>query len=125
MLQAARRIPHFSYVEEFDLTELEALRRELNAERSAAHPKLTLLPFFMRALVRLVPEFPQLNAHYDDEAGVLRSFEAVHIGIATQSDSGLLVPSSVTRKRSTYGVARGNWCASPRRLAAAERRERS
>ena len=92
MLQAARRIPHFSYVEEFDLTELEALRRELNAERSAAHPKLTLLPFFMRALVRLVPEFPQLNAHYDDEAGVLRSFEAVHIGIATQSDSGLLVP---------------------------------
>lgn len=92
MLEATRRIPHFSYVEEFDLTELEALRRELNAERSGQQPKLTLLPFFMCALVRLVPEFPQLNAHYDDEAGVLRSYEAVHLGIATQSDSGLLVP---------------------------------
>src|SRR3984957_18972780 len=92
MLEAARRIPHFSYVEEFDLTELDSLRRELNAERGAQRPNLTMLPFFMRALVRLVPEFPPLNAHYDDEAGVLRSFEAVHIGIATQSDSGLLVP---------------------------------
>jgi 2-oxoisovalerate dehydrogenase E2 component (dihydrolipoyl transacylase) len=92
MLEATRRIPHFSYVEEFDLTELEALRRELNAERTEQQPKLTLLPFFMRALVRLVPEFPQLNAHYDDAAGVVRSYDAVHIGIATQSDSGLLVP---------------------------------
>jgi 2-oxoisovalerate dehydrogenase E2 component (dihydrolipoyl transacylase) len=92
MLEATRRIPHFSYVEEFDLTELEALRRELNAERGGEKPKLTLLPFFMRALVRLIPEFPELNAHYDDETGVLRSFEAIHIGIATQSDSGLLVP---------------------------------
>jgi 2-oxoisovalerate dehydrogenase E2 component (dihydrolipoyl transacylase) len=92
MLEATRRIPHFSYIEEFDLTELEALRRELNAERSEHQPKLTLLPFFMRALVRLVPEFPQLNAHYDDEAAVLRSYEAVHVGIATQSESGLLVP---------------------------------
>jgi 2-oxoisovalerate dehydrogenase E2 component (dihydrolipoyl transacylase) len=92
MLEATRRIPHFSYVEEFDLTEIEALRRELNAERGGQQPKLTPLPLFMCALVRLVPEFPQLNAHYDDEAGVLRSFEAVHIGIATQSDSGLLVP---------------------------------
>ena len=91
MLEATRRIPHFSYVEEFDLTELEGLRRELNVERSEQQPKLTLLPFFMRAFVRLVPDFPQLNAHYDDEAGVLRSYEAVHVGIATQSDSGLLV----------------------------------
>jgi 2-oxoisovalerate dehydrogenase E2 component (dihydrolipoyl transacylase) len=92
MLEATRRIPHFSYVEEFDLTELEALRRELNAECSEQQPKLTLLPFFMCALVRLVPEFPHLNAHYDDEAGVLRSYEAVHLGIATQSDNALLVP---------------------------------
>jgi 2-oxoisovalerate dehydrogenase E2 component (dihydrolipoyl transacylase) len=92
MLEATRRIPHFSYVEEFDLTELEALRRELNTERTADQPKLTLLPFFMRAVVRLVPEFPHLNAHYDDGAGVLRTFDAVHIGIATQSDGGLLVP---------------------------------
>jgi 2-oxoisovalerate dehydrogenase E2 component (dihydrolipoyl transacylase) len=92
MLEATRRIPHFSYIEEFDLTELEALRREINAERSADQSKLTPLPFFMCALVRLMSEFPHLNAHYDDEAGVLRSYDAVHIGIATQSDSGLLVP---------------------------------
>ena len=92
MLNAARRIPHFSYVEEFDLTELESLRAELNAGRTGEQPKLTLLPFFMRALVHLVPEFPELNAHYDDEEGVLRSFEAVHIGIATHSDGGLMVP---------------------------------
>jgi 2-oxoisovalerate dehydrogenase E2 component (dihydrolipoyl transacylase) len=92
MLQSTRRIPHFGYVEEFDLTELEALRREINVKRAGVQPKLTLLPFFMRALVRLIAEFPELNAHYDDEAGVLRSFEAIHIGIATQSDSGLLVP---------------------------------
>jgi 2-oxoisovalerate dehydrogenase E2 component (dihydrolipoyl transacylase) len=92
MLEATRRIPHFTYIEECDLTELETLRRELNAERGGEKPRLTLLPFFMRALVRLVTEFPQLNAHYDDEAGVLRSYEAVHIGIATQSDNGLLVP---------------------------------
>jgi 2-oxoisovalerate dehydrogenase E2 component (dihydrolipoyl transacylase) len=92
MLQATRRIPHFGYVEEFDLTQLEALRRELNVKRAGVQPKLTLLPFFMRALVRLIAEFPELNAHYDDEAGVLRRFEAINIGIATQSDSGLLVP---------------------------------
>lgn len=91
MQEAKRRIPHFSYVEEFDLTELEALRREMNADRKE-QPKLTLLPFFMRALVRLVPEFPQINARYDDEAGILTSYEAVHIGIATQTSGGLMVP---------------------------------
>jgi 2-oxoisovalerate dehydrogenase E2 component (dihydrolipoyl transacylase) len=92
MQDAKRRIPHFSYVEEFDLTELEALRHELNAGRSGDPPKLTLLPFFMRALVRLLPEFPHVNARYDDDAGVLRSYEGVHIGIATQTDAGLMVP---------------------------------
>ncbi len=92
MQEAKRRIPHFGYVEEFDLTELEALRGELNAGRSDGQPKLTLLPFFMRALVRLVPQFPQVNARFDDENGILRSFDAVHVGIATQTVGGLMVP---------------------------------
>ena len=92
MQDAKRRIPHFGYVEEFDLSALEALRGELNADRSVDQPKLTLLPFFMRAVAQLVPQFPQVNARYDDEAGILRSFEGVHIGIATQTAGGLLVP---------------------------------
>lgn len=92
MGEAKRRIPHFGYVEEFDLTELEALRRELNADRSEEQPKLTLLPFFMRAVVRLVPQFPQVNARFDDDAGILRMHDAVHVGIATQTPGGLMVP---------------------------------
>ncbi|ESQ84070.1 hypothetical protein AEAC466_10010 [Asticcacaulis sp. AC466] len=93
MQEAKRRIPHFSYVEEFDLTELEALRRDLNDDRAdATQPKLTLLPFFMRAMAVLQPEFPTLNARYDDEAGVLHSYDGVHIGIATQTPGGLMVP---------------------------------
>ena len=89
---SARIIPHFSYVEDCDMTALEGLRREINASRRGAQPKLTLLPFFMRALAQLLPEFPAINAHYDAEAGVLRQFEAVHIGIATQTADGLMVP---------------------------------
>jgi 2-oxoisovalerate dehydrogenase E2 component (dihydrolipoyl transacylase) len=92
MQEAKRHIPHFSYVEEIDITELEALRTELNAERQADQPKLTRLPFFMRAIVRLVDAFPQVNARYDDAAGVLHSYRAAHIGIATQTEAGLLVP---------------------------------
>src|SRR5579883_1137448 len=92
MEESKRTIPHFSYVEEFDLTELEALRAELNAGRGEGRPKLTLLPFFMRAVVRLVPRFPSLNAHFDVEAAVLKRFSAVHIGIAAQTPSGLMVP---------------------------------
>jgi 2-oxoisovalerate dehydrogenase E2 component (dihydrolipoyl transacylase) len=91
-MEKASRIPHFSYVEEFDLTELEGLRRSLNDEEKPGRPKLTLLPFLMRGLVRLIPEFPQFNAHYDDTAGLLRSHRAIHIGIATQTDDGLMVP---------------------------------
>lgn len=92
MAQSKRTIPHFSYVEEFDLTELESLRAELNAARHQDQPKLTLLPFFMRGLVKLVPEFPDINAHYDQEAGVLKRFAAIHIGVATQTGNGLAVP---------------------------------
>jgi 2-oxoisovalerate dehydrogenase E2 component (dihydrolipoyl transacylase) len=92
MQEAKRRIPHFTYVEEFDMTELEALRAELNSERRDDQVKLTLLPFFMQALVHLRAEFPHVNARYDDEAGVLSVHEAIHIGIATQTDAGLMVP---------------------------------
>ncbi len=92
-MQAAKRnIPHFAYVEEFDLTNLEGLRKELNETRKADQPKLTLLPFFMLAVVKLRPEFPSVNARYDDEAGILRTYDAVHIGIATQTTNGLVVP---------------------------------
>ncbi|WP_417581114.1 dihydrolipoamide acetyltransferase family protein [Pelagibacterium sp.] len=89
---SARSIPHFSYVEDCDMTALEGLRREINASRHGAQPKLTLLPFFMRALAQLLPEFPHINAHYDAEAGLLRQFEPIHIGIATQTADGLMVP---------------------------------
>ncbi|WP_297369159.1 dihydrolipoamide acetyltransferase family protein [Acidocella sp.] len=92
-LQAATRdIPHFTYVEEIDMTALEALRATLNAERATDQPHLTLLPFFMRALALTLPRHPQLNARYDGAAGLLRVYRPVHIGIATQSPGGLLVP---------------------------------
>ena len=92
MQESKRRIPHFSYVEEFDLTELEGLRKDLNDDRKGDQPKLTLLPFFMRGLALLQPEFPTVNARYDDEAGVLHTHDGVHIGIATQTPGGLMVP---------------------------------
>lgn len=102
MLESKRSIPHFSYVEEFDLTELEGLRTHLNANRREGQPKLTLLPFFMRAVVKLVPDFPNVNAHYDEEQGLLKRFAAVHIGIATQTPQGLMVP--VVRHAETRDV---------------------
>jgi 2-oxoisovalerate dehydrogenase E2 component (dihydrolipoyl transacylase) len=92
MQQAKRRIPHIAYIEEVDVTQLEALRQDLNAHKKPDQPKLSLLPFFMRALVRALPGFPQINARYDDDAGVLNSYEGVHIGIATQTPGGLMVP---------------------------------
>ena len=91
-LQAAKRhIPHFSFVEEVDVTALEDLRAQLNA-RDPEREHLTLLPFLVRAIVRAVAAHPQVNARYDDETGVLHRHMAVHIGIATQTASGLLVP---------------------------------
>lgn len=92
MQEAKRRIPHFTYVEEIDVTELEALRAQLNAKWGAARGRLTLLPLLARAIVLAVREFPQINARYDDAAGVVTRYAAVHIGIATQSDNGLMVP---------------------------------
>ena len=92
MQESKRRIPHFTYVEEVDVSELEALRARLNARWGASRGHLTLLPFLIRALVLAVREFGQVNARFDDEAGVLTRHEAVHVGIATQTDGGLMVP---------------------------------
>jgi 2-oxoisovalerate dehydrogenase E2 component (dihydrolipoyl transacylase) len=92
MQDAKRRIPHIAYVEEIDVTAIEALRQDLNAHKAPEQPKLTLLPFLIRAMVRALPDFPQINARYDDDAGVLHAHDAVHIGIATQTPGGLMVP---------------------------------
>jgi 2-oxoisovalerate dehydrogenase E2 component (dihydrolipoyl transacylase) len=92
MQEAKRRIPHFTYVEEIDVTELEALRVQLNTRFAHERGKLTLLPFLVRAVVMAVREFPQVNARFDDDAGVVTRYGAVHLGIATQTDAGLMVP---------------------------------
>jgi len=91
MAASKRAIPHFSYVEEIDVTALEATREQLNAHRGDK-PKLTLLPLLIVAICRALPEFPMLNARYDDEVGVVTRYGAVHMGIATQTDAGLMVP---------------------------------
>lgn len=98
---ASSRIPHFTYVEEVDVTALEALREKLNAQ-SPGKPKLTLLPFLMLSMVRAVAERPQFNARFDDEAGVLHQHAGIHIGIATQTPAGLAVP--VVRHVETRGL---------------------
>nr|WP_315472878.1 dihydrolipoamide acetyltransferase family protein [uncultured Undibacterium sp.] len=92
MQDAKRRIPHFSYVEEVDVTELEALRTQLNQKWGKERGKLSLLPLLMRAVVLAVRDYPQINARYDDEAGVVTQFAAVHLGIAAQTPAGLMVP---------------------------------
>lgn len=121
MQESKRRIPHFSYVEEADVTELEALRSVLNAKWSARRGHLTLLPFLMRAMVLAVREFPQINARFDDEAGIVMRHGAVHIGVATQTPHGLVVP--VVR----HAQARDLWdtAAETARLAEAARAGRA
>lgn len=91
MAASKRNIPHFSYVEEFDVTALEAMRADLNANRGQ-RPKLTMLPFLIVAICKTLPDFPMINARYDDEAGVVTRHGAVHLGMATQTDAGLMVP---------------------------------
>ncbi|HEX8570446.1 MAG TPA: 2-oxo acid dehydrogenase subunit E2 [Caulobacteraceae bacterium] len=91
MQESKRRIPHFMYAEEIDATELEALRVHMNATKRPDQPKLTLLPFFVRALAKVLPEYPQINATYDDDNGVLYRHAALHCGIATQTPNGLMV----------------------------------
>ena len=90
--ESKRNIPHFSYVEEVDVTELEALRRHLNSRLGAGEPALTYLPFLVLALVRVLEDFPQCNAHYDAERGVIIRHRSVHVGVATQTPDGLKVP---------------------------------
>jgi 2-oxoisovalerate dehydrogenase E2 component (dihydrolipoyl transacylase) len=92
MQDAKRRIPHIAYIEELDVTALEELREHLNAQHGVARGKLSLLPFLMRAMVKSLAKFPQVNAHFDDSAGIVRRYSAVHIGVATQTPSGLVVP---------------------------------
>jgi 2-oxoisovalerate dehydrogenase E2 component (dihydrolipoyl transacylase) len=117
MAESKRRVAHFSYVEEVDVTVLEELRVSLNRRFAATRPKLTLIPFLVQALVRALPDFPGLNALYDDEAEVIHRHGGVHVGIATQTPSGLMVP--VLR----HAEARDLWgCAAEvRRLADAAR----
>ena len=90
MQESKRRIPHYAYVDEVDMTELESLRAHLNKTKQKDQPKLTVLPFFMRALVKVLPDYPQINARFDDEAGVVHRYQPVHIGIATQTANGLI-----------------------------------
>ena len=92
MALANARIPHITYVEEVDVTGLEELRATLNTRKRHDQPKLTILPFLMRAMVRAVAEQPHLNALYDDDAGVVHQHAGVHIGIAAQTPAGLMVP---------------------------------
>ncbi|OKO69297.1 dihydrolipoamide acetyltransferase family protein [Bradyrhizobium sp. AS23.2] len=118
MADATRRIAHFSYVEEIDLTTAEDLRAHLNARHGEARGRLTVLPFVLRALVLAVREFPQINAHYDDAREIVVRHRAVHAGIATQTDNGLMVPvvahaetrdlwQSAAEIRRLAGAARG------------------
>src|SRR5713101_782032 len=121
MAESKRRIAHFAYVEEVDVTALEELRAALNAENRPDRPRLTLMPFLMQALVKAVADFPEMNALYDDEAETLERHGGVHIGIATQTPAGLMVP--VVRNCE----ARGLWdCAAEvQRLAEAAREGRA
>ncbi|KLN60097.1 branched-chain alpha-keto acid dehydrogenase subunit E2 [Kiloniella spongiae] len=111
------RIPHITIVEEVDMTALEELRATLNKNRAEDHPKLTLLPFLMRALVKAVAEQPNLNAIFDDEAGVVHQYGGVHIGMAAQTPNGLVVPViKHAEARDVWGCA-----AEVNRLAAASK----
>ena len=92
MVISKRTIPHFSYFEEIDITELEKLRQTLNGTRDESQPKLTYLPFIMLALTKIMPQHPECNARYDDQANIVSRFGALHIGIATQTERGLYVP---------------------------------
>ncbi|PLW69897.1 2-oxo acid dehydrogenase subunit E2 [Seongchinamella sediminis] len=102
MQDTMQRIPHYTYVEEVDVTELELLRARMNDQRRDDQQKLTMLPFFIRAMVKALRAFPQMGSCYDDENEILRQYGAAHIGIATQTPAGLLVP--VIRHAETLDV---------------------
>jgi 2-oxoisovalerate dehydrogenase E2 component (dihydrolipoyl transacylase) len=92
MLQSKRNIPHYSYVEEVDLTALETLRAHLNKNKQEQQSKLTLLPFIIKALNKVLPDFPHCNAHYNEESQILTQHSNINVGIATMTELGLLVP---------------------------------
>ncbi len=91
MAEAKRRIPHFTLVEDFDVTDLEESRAMMNRDRGS-YPKLTLLPFLISAMARALPDWPMLNATYDDDANVITRHGALNLGMATQTPNGLMVP---------------------------------
>jgi 2-oxoisovalerate dehydrogenase E2 component (dihydrolipoyl transacylase) len=91
MAASKRSIPHFTYVDEIDVTALEDMRADLNANRGN-RPKLTMLPLMIVAICKSIPQFPMINARFDDEAGVVTRYGAIHLGMATQTDAGLMVP---------------------------------
>ena len=106
MAAAKRNIPHFTYVEECDVTDLEVLRGQLNEGRGD-RPKLTMLPLLITAICKVVPQFPMINARYDDEAGVVTRYGSVHLGMAAQTDAGLMVPvSRDAQSRNLWQLAR-------------------
>ncbi|MBP6018359.1 MAG: 2-oxo acid dehydrogenase subunit E2 [Burkholderiaceae bacterium] len=92
MQESKRHIPHFTYVEEVDVTELENLRVQLNHRWGNTRGKLTVLPFLARAMVLALKDFPQINARYDDTTNIITRYDAVHLGVAAQTDAGLMVP---------------------------------
>lgn len=99
---STRRIPHFAYVEEVDVTDLELARTRLNNRYGDDRPRLSFLPFFVRALCTILPRYPQINSHYDEASGTIRQYLPVHVGIATQTDGGLMVP--VIKNAHTMGL---------------------
>ena len=118
MSKSKQEIPHFAYVEEIDITELEALRKHLNARKTDSSDRLTLLPFLGLALIRALKEFPQCNSTYDKNRNVMLQHDAVHLGVATQTPDGLKVPVVQARaRRSTSTAWRVRFGASPRRRA--------
>ncbi|MGZ8999020.1 MAG: dihydrolipoamide acetyltransferase family protein [Allosphingosinicella sp.] len=105
MQETKRRIPHFTYVDEIDVTALEATRAMMNADRGG-NPKLTLLPYLISAMCRVLPDYPQINARYDDDSNVVTRSGSVHMGMATQTDSGLAVPViRDAQDRDVWGLA--------------------
>jgi 2-oxoisovalerate dehydrogenase E2 component (dihydrolipoyl transacylase) len=117
MQLAKERIPHFTYVEELDVTNVERLRARLNEQYEDQRPKLTFLPFLMRAIVEAIADFPQMNARYDDDNGVINRHRSIHLGVAAQTPKGLMVP--VVRDAASRDL--WNVAAEVARLAAAAR----
>ena len=125
MQEAKRRIPHFTLVEEFDVTDLEDTRAMMNRDRGS-NPKLTLLPFLITAMAKALPDWPMLNATYDDDANVITRHGALHLGMATQTPNGLMVAGH-PRRPGQERVAAGDRdrSALPKPRAAARRAARS